>query len=99
MRGKGVKALKAFGPLTGTGSTPLLGELPGDAWVALGAADVGPAVKSIFTQRRGRVRRRRRHAAAAAQYGINLERDVFSWIGDMAVFARNTTRPTSTARS
>ena len=62
--GPGVKALRALGPLTGTGSTPLLAELPGDAWVALGAADVGPSVKSIFTkvagalgeqERRGRV--------------------------------------------
>jgi hypothetical protein len=91
-RGKGVGALKAFGPLTGTGSTPLLGELPGDAWVALGAADVGPAVKTIFTRAAGAF-----GGAAAAQqleqrYGLNLERDVFSWIGDIAVFARHTTR-------
>ena len=85
-RGKGV------GPLIGTGSTPLLGELPGDAWVALGAADVGPAVKTVFTRSAGAL-----GGAAAAQqleqrYGIDLERDVFSWIGDVAVFVRHTTR-------
>ena len=63
--GPGVKALKALGPLTGTGSTPLLGELPGDAWVAMGAADVGPSVKTHLHAGRGRVRRRGRHRAAA----------------------------------
>jgi len=91
-RGKGVNALKAFGPLTGTGSTPLLGELPGDAWVALGAADVGPSVKTIFTQFAGAFGGAAATQQLQSQYGINLERDVFSWIGDMAVFARNTTR-------
>ena len=92
MRGKGANALKAFGPLTGTGSTPLLGELPGDAWVALGAADVGPSVKSIFTKVAGAFGGAAATQQLQQQYGIDLERDVFSWIGDIAVFARNTTR-------
>ena len=91
-RGKGVDALKTFGPLTGTGSTPLLGELPGDAWVALGAADVGPSVKSIFTKVAGAFGGAAATQQLQSQYGIDLERDVFSWIGDMAVFARNTTK-------
>ena len=91
-QGPGVKALKALGPLTGTGSTPLLGELPGDGWVAMGAADVGPSVKSIFTQVAGAFGGAAATAQLQSQYGINLERDVFSWIGDIAVFARNTTR-------
>jgi hypothetical protein len=91
-RGKGINALKAFLPLTGTGSTPLLGELPGDAWVALGAADVGPSVKSIFTRVAGAF-----GGAAATQqlqqrFGLDLERDVFSWIGDIALYARGTSR-------
>jgi hypothetical protein len=90
--GQGVKAMKAFGPLTGTGSTPLLGELPGDAWVALGAADVGPSVKTVFNQFAGAFGGAAVTAQLQSQYGINLERDVFSWIGDIAVFARNTTR-------
>jgi hypothetical protein len=90
--GQGVKAMKAFGSLTGTGSTPLLGELPGDAWVALGAADVGPSVKRVFNQFAGAFGGVAVTAQLQSQYGINLERDVFSWIGDIAVFARNTTR-------
>jgi hypothetical protein len=92
--GPGVKALKALGPLTGTGSTPLLGELPGDAWVAMGAADVGPSVKAVFTQFAGAFGGAAATAQLQQQYGINLDRDVFSWIGDIAVFARNTTRAT-----
>jgi hypothetical protein len=91
-RGPGVKALKAFGPLTGTGSTPLLGELPGDAWVALGAARVGPAVKAIFTQAAGAFGGAAATQQLQQQFGINLERDIFSWIGDIAVYARGTTR-------
>jgi hypothetical protein len=91
-RGSGVKALKSFGPLTGTGSTPLLGELPGDAWVALGAADVGPTIKTLFTQVAGAFGGAAATAQLQSQYGINLDRDVFSWVGDIAVFARHTTR-------
>ncbi len=92
MRGKGVEGLKTLGPLTGTGSTPLLGELPSDAWMALGAADVGPAAKTLFTQFAGAFGGAAATAQLESQYGINLERDVFSWIGDIAVFARHTTR-------
>jgi hypothetical protein len=91
-RGKGVASLKALGPLTGTGSTPLLGELPGDAWLALGAADVGPTVKTLFTQVTGALGGAAATAQLQSQYGIDLDRDVFSWIGDIAVFARGTTR-------
>jgi hypothetical protein len=91
-RGKGAGASGLFGPLTGSGSTPLVGELPGDAWVALGAPKVGPSVKQMFTRVAGAF-----GAAAAAQqlgqrHGITLDRDVFGWIGDVAVYARGTTR-------
>lgn len=91
-RGKGVEALKAFGPLTGTGSTKLLGELPGDAWAAYGAANVGPGLKSLFTRVAGAFGGAAATQQLQQQYGIDLERDVFSWIGDIAVFVRNTTR-------
>ena len=91
MRGKGVSALRSsFGPLLGTGGAPLVKELPGDAWAAYGAPNVGPGLKSLFTRVAGAF-----GGAAATQqlqqeYGINLDRDVFGWIGDIAVFVRGT---------
>jgi hypothetical protein len=91
-RGKGVKALKALGPLAGTGSTPLLGELPGDAWVAFGAADVGPSFKHVFDSVAGALGGTVAAQQLKRQYGIDLDRDVFSWIGDIALYARHTTR-------
>ena len=66
MSGPGVGALRAFTPFLGTGETPLVAELPGDSWAAYGAPNVGPGLKSIFTKRGRRVRRRRGDAAAPA---------------------------------
>jgi hypothetical protein len=89
-RGKGLNALKALGPLTGTGATPLLGELPGDSWAALGAPRVGASLKTLFDRVAGAFG----GAAAAAQlkqrYGLDLDRDFFGWIGDIALFVRGT---------
>jgi len=91
-RGKGTDALEALGPLAWTGSTPLIGELPGDAWLALGSPDVGASVKTLFNRAAGAF-----GGAAATQqlkqrYGMDLERDVFGWIGDVAVYARGRTK-------
>jgi hypothetical protein len=89
MAGPGVSALRAsFGPLLGSGKTPLVSELPGDAWGAYGAPNVGPALKGLFDRVAGAF-----GGAAAAQqlqqqYGIDLQRDVFGWIGDIAIFVR-----------
>jgi hypothetical protein len=88
MRGPGVSALGSLGPLFGTGGTPLVAELPGDAWAAYGAPKVGAGLKSLFTRAAGAL-----GGAAATQqlqqrYGIDLERDVFGWIGDAAIFVR-----------
>jgi hypothetical protein len=88
MSGPGVGALKAFAPFLGTGKTPLVSELPGDSWAAFGAPNVGPGLKSLFD----RVASAFGGAAAAQQleqqYGLNLDRDVFGWIGDIAIFVR-----------
>ena len=89
MRGEGVSALRAsFGPLLGTGETPLIKELPGDAWAAYGAPNVGPGLKSIFTRVAGAFGGAAATQQLQQQYGINLERDVFGWIGDIAIFVR-----------
>jgi hypothetical protein len=91
-RGKGINSLKALGPLAGTGSTPLLRELPGDAWVAFGAPGVGASLKHVFDSVAGALGGTVAAQQLKGRYGIDLNRDVFSWIGDVAVYARNTTR-------
>jgi hypothetical protein len=94
MQGAGVKSLSAFSPLLGTGTTPLIAELSGDAWAAYGAPNVGPGLKTVFARAAGAL-----GGAAAAQqleqrYGIDLERDVFGWIGDVALFVRGSDQST-----
>ena len=88
MRGSGVKSLGAFGPFFGTGSTPLIAELPGDSWAAYGAPNVGPGLKSLFTRVAGAFGGAAATQQLQQQYGIDLERDVFGWIGDMGLFVR-----------
>jgi Protein of unknown function (DUF3352) len=88
MRGPGVKALGAFSPFLGTGTTPLIAELPGDSWVAYGAPNVGPGLKSLFTRVAGAFGGAAATQQLQQQYGINLDRDVFGWIGDIALFVR-----------
>jgi hypothetical protein len=69
----------------------LVGELPHDAWLALGVADAGEVVRTTV----GAVGGPLGAAAIAGQlerdYGISLERDVYSWIGDLALYVRGTT--------
>jgi hypothetical protein len=83
----GILGLSGLG---GGASSPLLGELPGDAWGAFAAKDVGKAAKAMFEELAGALG----GAAIAAQFreqtGLDLEQDVFSWIGDVAVFVRGT---------
>ena len=72
------------------GATPLLGELPGDSWVAFGAPDFGPALKAIYQQAAGALGGAAIENQLRQSLGLDLQEDVFSWIGDVAVFARGT---------
>lgn len=83
-----------LGAVTGGGSTPLLGELPGDSWVALGSPDFGPSMKALYEQVAGGLGGAAIEGQLRQQLGIDLQEDVFSWIGDVAFFARGTTEDT-----
>ncbi|HYM58393.1 MAG TPA: DUF3352 domain-containing protein [Solirubrobacteraceae bacterium] len=88
MGGEGAGVIKSLGLLTGTGTTPLLAELPGDAWAAAGAPRVGRSLKGVFDRVAGAL-----GGAVAAERlrkstGLDLERDVFGWMGDAALFVR-----------
>ncbi len=88
--GSGSDYFKKFGALAGTGSTPLLGELPGDSWVALGAPKLGETAKALYQQFAGALGGAAIAGQLRSQLGLDLEQDVFSWIGDVAFFARGT---------
>ncbi len=81
---------KRFGALTGTGSTPLLGELPGDSWGALGAPKLGETARTLYQQFAGALGGAAIAQQLRSQFGLDLEQDVFSWIGDVAFFVRGT---------
>lgn len=92
MTGEGAGVLKSFGLLTATGTTPLLAELPGDAWAAAGAPQVGRSLKGVFDRVAGAL-----GGAVAAQQlrestGLDLEEDVFGWMGDVALFVRGSSK-------
>jgi hypothetical protein len=75
------------------GQTPLLAALPSEAWGAVGVTNVGPGIKqlvntiasglggAVITGVNNQLR---------AKYGIDLDRDVFAAIGDVAAFTRGT---------
>jgi hypothetical protein len=89
--GQGSEAFTRLGLLTGAGSTKLLGELPGDAWAAYGAPNVGRSAASLYDRFAGALG----GAAIAGQVqqatGVDLRNDVFNLVGDIALFARGST--------
>ena len=82
--------LRTFSTLFGGANSELMPDLPGDAWGAFAMPKVGESSKQLFSAFAGAIG----GAAAAAQFkqatGLDLEQDVFSWIGDAGVFVRGT---------
>jgi len=72
------------------GGSDLLGELPGDAWAAIATPKLGDSAQALFSSFAGAIS----GAAIAAQVkqatGLDLQQDVFSWIGDVGLFVRGT---------
>jgi Protein of unknown function (DUF3352) len=70
------------------GETDLMRELPGDAWAAFATPKLGDAAETLFSSFAGAIG----GAAVAAQVkqatGLDLQQDVFSWIGDVGLFVR-----------
>lgn len=88
--GGSLARLSSLGLLGGT-STDLVADAPADAFAAYGVADVGPQLKSVVQTVLGGLGGAAITGQLEAQTGINLDRDVFSWMGDVAVHARGTT--------
>jgi hypothetical protein len=83
--------LSDLGPLSAgytSGSTKLLEELPGDSWGVFGSAKYGQTLKAMFNQYAGMFGGAAAKQQLQSQFGIDIDEDVLSWIGDVAVFVR-----------
>jgi hypothetical protein len=82
--------LRELARLTSFGGTELLAELPGDSWGAYAVPKLGESAQTLFGAFAGAFG----GAAVAAQVkqatGLDLQEDVFSWIGDVGLFVRGT---------
>jgi len=87
-QGKGAGGLGAFGSLYSATSTPLLKDLPGDSWAAFGSAKYGQSIKAALDQYAGLLGGAAARQQLKDQLGIDLDQDILSWVGDIAVFAR-----------
>ena len=74
-----------LGPLIGSGSTPLLQELPGDSWAAFGSADVGETLRDTVDGVAGALGGIVVRRELQREYGLDLDRDLLDWIGDVGV--------------
>jgi hypothetical protein len=84
----GAKGLGALGNLATGASTPLLKELPGDTWGAFGAPKYGESLRTSLDQVAGVFGGAALESQLRQRYGIDLNDDVLSWIGDVAFFIR-----------
>ena len=83
-----------FGPLLAGGSTPLLQELPGDTWAAMGSADVGESLRTTIDGVAGALGGLVARREIQRRTGLDLDRDLLGWIGDVGFFVRGTTSST-----
>jgi hypothetical protein len=88
------RARTGFGSLLGAGGTPLLRELPGDSWLALGSADVGESLRETVDGLAGAFGSIAVRRELQRQTGLDLDRDLLDWIGDAGFFVRGTTAST-----
>jgi hypothetical protein len=70
------------------GGSELLGELPGDAWGAFVTPKLGESAQSLFTTFAGAIGGAAVSGQVKQATGLDLQQDVFSWIGDVGLFVR-----------
>jgi Protein of unknown function (DUF3352) len=79
---------RAGGAFATASASEILKSLPGDAWAALGSADVGKGFEQALAKFGGGI-----GSAVVAQQvqqatGLSLRDDILSWIGDVAVYVK-----------
>lgn len=88
------EAFRQLGLFGGAASTPLLGELPGDAWGAFGTPKLGETLKLLVGRFAGAFGGAALSQQLRQETGLDLEQDILSWIGDAAFFVRGSTPDT-----
>jgi hypothetical protein len=83
-------ATNALPGVSGAGSSRLLGRLPGDSWGAYAIPKFGQSMKELYGSVAGALGGAAIEGQLRQQLGIDLQQDVFSWIGDVAFFVRGT---------
>jgi hypothetical protein len=86
-------AFRSLVALTSGGSTDLTADLPGDAWGAFALPKLGETAKTLFSSFAGAIGGAAAAGEVKRQTGLDLERDLFSWIGDTGVFIRGASEP------
>jgi hypothetical protein len=89
--GQGAETLARFGLLSGAGSTKLIGELPGESWAAYGVPNLGQTASALFDRFAGALGGSAIAGQVRQATGLDLRRDVFDLVGDLAIFARGST--------
>jgi Protein of unknown function (DUF3352) len=89
--GQGAETLARFGLLSGAGSTKLIGELPGESWAAYGVPNLGQTASALFDRFAGALGGTAIAGQVQQATGLDLRRDVFDLVGDLAIFARGST--------
>lgn len=92
--GSGLARLASLGLLTTGQSTPLVKETPADAFAVFGAKDVGRTFRDTLSTFAGALGGAAVTSQLQASLGIDLQRDVYSWVGDIAIYARGTSTDT-----
>ena len=82
---------RLLGPWFAAGATPLVRELPADAWAAGGTADAGEALRSAIDGVAGAFGGIALRRQLQRESGLDLDRDLLDWIGDAAFFVRGAT--------
>jgi hypothetical protein len=76
-------------------TTPLLGDVPSDSWLAIGAPDFGATLQSLIGMFAGVVGGEDNlNQQLRSATGLDLQKDILSWIGDVALFAGGDSKQT-----
>lgn len=87
-------ALGAASPASPTSGADSLAELPGDAWLAVGFSDIGGSLTRLLGQLDQLSGAGGGQSVAGAlqrfkqRTGVDVEKDILSWMGDGAIYAR-----------
>jgi hypothetical protein len=80
-----------FGGLASLTGADLLKALPESSWAAVAVPKAGATLQAAFAQLAGTLGSAAVRGQVRQATGLDLEQDVFSWIGDVGLFARGTT--------